>query len=235
VSTELWADWHASGRPRAKLAPLMTAYQPLMSREVGRWSGSGLPDVALRAEARRLARKAFETYDPQKAELSTHLMTHLRGLDRYATTYRQEVRLPEAKAQLAGKVLRTKQDLEAELGRAPLPEEVSERLGIGTATLGKLKTFQTSLYSALHKADAAQPVREDISHERIAADFLYEQLSPMQKLVFRHTTGYGGAEVLRPGQIASRANVHPSRISGLKTEIAHKARRYQQAVGSLTG
>lgn len=231
MSQDLWHDWHASGRPRTKLTPLLKAYQPYIGREVERWTGSGLPELVLRAEARRLAGAAFKSFDPAQAQLQTHLVNHLKGLGRFVTTYRDEVRLPAEKASLAGKVYRAKVDLEAELGREATQDEIAERSGVGTTTVGKLRRFQSSLYST--QEGLGQPEREDISHHQIAADFLYSQLSPMQKLVFGHSTGYGGAQILRPGEMALRLKVGPSRISGLKTEVAQKALRYRGAVHSL--
>jgi hypothetical protein len=65
------------------------------------------------------------------------------------------------------------------------------------------------------------------------ADFLVHDLSGPHRLVFEHTTGYGGKPILTPGELAKKLGVSPGRISQLKTDIAEKARGYNRAVDSL--
>lgn len=233
MSVELWHDWNASGRPRAKLSPILKAYQPYIGREVDRWSGSGLSPLLLRSEASRLAIGAIKTYDPSRAQLQTHLVTALKGLDRFVNTYRDDVRLPLEKAQLAGKVYQARQELESELGREATASEIATRAGVGQTSLGHLKRYQASLYSVLGEAGAGQPVRGDIDHQQLAADFLFQSLSPQQQLVFGYSTGYGGKPQLGNNAIAGKLGVSATRVSGLRREILTQAQRYQGAVSSL--
>lgn len=234
MSIDLWHAWnHDRGNP-AHLAPLMTAYSPYIGREVSRWSSSGLPQVVLEGQARKLTLDAFHSFDPKKgAQLQTHVVNQLKGLDRFVNTYREDVRMPVEKVHLANKVYRTKQELELELGREATAGEISDRSGVGLSTVGSLKRFQAGLYSNNELSGFAQPVREDLNHQQIAADFLYHDLTPQQQLVFAYSTGYGGKSTLPPGQIATKLGVSAARVSSIKNDIADKARRYQRAVTSL--
>lgn len=234
MSIEQWHSWNNGGRPKTGLSPMLVSMKPHIDREVNRWSASGLPPVVLEAEARRLAIQAIHTYNPKSgSQIQTHVSNHLKGLDRFVNTYREDVRLPVEKVHLANKVYKAKVDLELELGREATIEEIQKRTGVGKHTIGGLKRFQSALYSNNEVTGINQPVREDITHQQIVADFLYHDLSPKQKLVFQYSTGHGGKPVLAPGEIARKLNVSPARVSILKSEIADKARRYQTAVNSL--
>jgi DNA-directed RNA polymerase sigma subunit (sigma70/sigma32) len=234
MSLELWHSWDKGGRRPDSLGPLMTAYQPLVGREASRWSGSGLPQLALETHAKKLVIAGFHSFDPKRGvQLSTHLINQLRGMDRFVSTYRGDVRLPQEKLHLADKVFRTQQALSLELGREPTATEIGERSGIGTTTIGKLKKFQSGLYSQAESGGFSQPVREDISHDEIVMGFLYQELSPQEQLVFDYSAGQHGKIELQPGAIATKLNISAARVSQLKTGIATKAKRYQRAVGSL--
>lgn len=231
---DLWHTWNNRGRRQDHLSPLLGAYQPLVEKETNRWSGSGLPKIVLEAQAKKLLIQGFHSYDPKKgAQLSTHLIGHLKGMDRFVNQHRGDVRLPQEKVHLADKVFKAKSQLELELGREATHDEIAERSGVGTTTIGKLKRFQSGLYSGAEAGGFNQPVKEDISHDQIVMGFLYQELSPQQKLVFDYSTGQHGKPQLSPGDIAVRMGISNARVSQLKNEIAEKARRYQRAVGSL--
>ena len=234
MSVELWHSWNNGGRSPERLTPLLAAYKPLIDREVTRWSGSGLPKIVLESEAKRLAIQSFHGFDPSKgAQVQTNIINHLKGMDRFVNLYRSDVRLPEEKVHLGNKVYKAKQDLELMLGREATVDEIAEHSGVSRHTIGTLKKFQAGLYSNNEMGGFNQPVREDITHDEIVRDFLYSDLSPMQQLVFTHATGHGGRPVLSTNEMAKKLNVSASRVSGLRDEIATKARRYQHAVGSL--
>lgn len=232
--SEPWEVWHAGGRKRTQLKPLMTAYQPLVNREVDRWSGSGLPRVALEAQAKKLLLGAFRTFDASRgAQLQTHVMHRLRAMDGYVAAHRLDVRMPVDRLRLADKAYRSQQQLTLDLGREPTTEEISRHSGIGTTTIGKLTRFSSQLSSAAEAGGFSAPVKEDISHDQIVADFLYSDLSPMQQKVFEYSVGHNNKEILPPGEIAKKLGVSAARISQLKGQIAKKALGYQQATNFL--
>lgn len=229
-----WEAWNANGRKRTDLKPLLAAYQPLVNREVDRWSGSGLPRVALEAQAKKLVIGAFRTFDPGRgAQLQTHVMSRLRAMDNYVSAHRLDVRMPAERLHLANRVYRAQQELTLELGREPTTQELVSHTGIGTTTLGKLVRFQSQLSSAAEAGGFSAPVREDISHDSIVAGFLHGDLSPMQQKVFEYTVGHEGRAILSTNEMASQLGVSAARISQIRNQIAKKAQRYQQATNFL--
>lgn len=233
MSGELWQAWNQDRRPES-LRPLLDAHTPLINHELARWSGSGLPPIVLKAEARRLARNAYETYDPSKgAEVSTHLVNHLRGLGTFVVQHRDPVRMPLDQARLADKVYRSKQELELQLGREATVQEIQQHAGVGTTSLGNLSRQQARLYSQNEAAGFDQPARQDLTNQELVTDFLYHDLTPRQQLVFDHFTGRNGREALGTQAIAERLNLTPGRVSAIRNQIRSKAERYSAAVLNL--
>lgn len=229
-----WNIWDANGRRREDLAPLLTSFAPLIDHEVHRYSGSGLPRLVLEAEAKRLAVGAFHSYQPAKAQLQTHVMNQLRDMNSFVNTYRQDVRLPQQRIILADRLTRARTEMAQELGREATDPELARRIGVGTTTIGKLAKFQSTLYSRAEEGGFNQPVREDITRDQIVMDFLAHDLSPVHRVVFEHSTGYGGKPMLAAGAIAKKLGVSNGRVSQLKTEIGERARAYGQAVAALS-
>ena len=234
MTVELWQSWHGAGRKREHLKPLLDAHAPIIEKEVTRWGASGLPPVVLRAQARKLAIEAFKSYDPAKAKLTTHVMNHMQRMDRFVNTHAPDIRVAQEKVHLGNKVIRAKHELELNLGREATVDEIAKHAGVGKETIGTLRRHQARLYSSNEGEDSFnQPVRDDIDHAGLVMGFLHHDLSPQQQIVFRHLTGHDGHEVLPPAEIAKKAGISVQRVSNIKAQILKKARRYQQAVGSL--
>ena len=68
----LWQEWKTTGSNRAR-NELLRSIDPLLQKQVNKFQSSPIPRTALETEARMLALKAFETYDPSKAQLNTHV------------------------------------------------------------------------------------------------------------------------------------------------------------------
>lgn len=229
-----WHAWNSQGQKPEHLEPLMKAHEPIIRSAVNRWSGSGLPQVVLESEARKLALGAFQTFNPKSgAKLQTHVFNRLKGLDSFVNTYKNDVRMPQDRVHMADKVHRTRKRLALELGREPTDQEVSRESGVKSETFGSLHRFNSSLISKSQDGGFSGPAKEDISHDMIVSSFLYSQLSPMQQKVFDHTVGYNGNPVLSTQEISKKLGVSSARVSMLKGQVASKAKEYQAAVSSL--
>lgn len=230
-----WQNWDRNGRRREDLAPLLSAFAPAIDHEVHRWSGTGLPKLVLASEAKRQAILAFQDFKPDQGDLAPFVKTRLgQRMVNFTAPYRQDVRMPNERLALADKLVRARIDLAQELGREATDPELARRIGVGTTTIGKLAKFQGRLYSQAEEGGFNQPAREDLTRDQVVMDFLAQDLPPMQRLVFEHSTGYGGKPVLAAGEIAKKLAVSPGRVSQLKTDIGDRARAYQRAIGLIT-
>jgi DNA-directed RNA polymerase sigma subunit (sigma70/sigma32) len=55
-------------------------------------------------------------------------------------------------------------------------------------------------------------------------NFIYYELTPQEKVVFEHLTGWAGKPKLTPDEIAARAGITRDRLKKVKASIAAKIR-----------
>jgi len=52
------------------------------------------------------------------------------------------------------------------------------------------------------------------------------ELTPEEKIVYEHLLGVNGKPQLKPGEIATRLNMSPSKVSRIKDSIGAKVKKY---------
>ena len=92
--TELWKTWKADPS-KDNLHSLFRQVNPILQKEVNRWSGGSVATPVLQVNAKKLALQAFGSYNPEKSALSTHVTNQLKGLSRDPYTYINPARMPE--------------------------------------------------------------------------------------------------------------------------------------------
>jgi DNA-directed RNA polymerase specialized sigma subunit len=223
----LWRAWKKSPTD-ANLSALLQQVGPLIQREVNRWAGS-LARPVLEAEAKRLAVKAFETYDPTRgAALGTHVANMLLKLSRLSYSNQNVARLPENKLlQFHGYNLAHAQ-LSDELGRPPTTDELADHLAWSIPQLERFRraiSHQELLESGGAAPDGNSGGLFETDSQDHTVDFVHHDLAPMQKLIFEHLTGYGGAEVLSNQEIMKKLGLTQGRYSYLKGQMVTAVER----------
>ena len=221
---QLWKTWKKTPTdPNAEA--LLNQMNPLIQKEVNRWSGT-LARPALELEAKRLAMEAFHSYRPTGgAALGTHVTNRLRKLSRLPYTHQNVARMPEYQTLKFHTHNIAKSALEEKYGRAPTVDELSKQLGWPKPYL---ETFQRSLRQEYIESGTPAPMFDIDSGEAGTVDFVYNDLSPVQKTIFEHTTGYGGARVLRNPQMMKKLKMTQGQLSYQKRLLVNK-------IGKLTG
>ena len=136
----LWEKWKKSRSP-TDLEALMRHVAPLLRSEVNRWSRIA-PEFLLENEAKRLAIKAFEDYNPNHVPptaLGTHVKNHLLKLSRTAYSRQSTLTVPEAKRLTFNQVQRQRTLLEDQTGRPPMLEELADHMRLSPARLHALQ------------------------------------------------------------------------------------------------
>ena len=221
----LWRQWKDNPTPET-LTPLMGAIKPIINKELGRWSQSGIHPAVLDAQANELAYKALHTYDPSKAQLNTHIVNSLHKMSRVVTQKQNIVRTPEEKIYGYRRYLKEVNDLQEELGRAPTDLEIKEKLG----ETGKLSKFRPTTEHFYGHPEATAPVMQELTTDAIGMAILYDQLSDRQKFIFEHTHGYKGAPVLSNKEIARQLGISPPAVTKHKNVIEKKYRNYNLSI-----
>jgi DNA-directed RNA polymerase sigma subunit (sigma70/sigma32) len=175
----------------------------------------------LEAEAKRLAVEAFETYDPnQGAALSTYVASRLPKLSRITYATQNTARLSETKNLLFHTYYTANNDLRERHGREPTNEELADHLGWSPK---KLEKFQRQSQRKEFIESEDHPDAEDAEDHLV--DFIYHDLTPLQKSIFEYSTGYQGKEKLSGAAIMKRLNITQGQLSYQKTLIVQAVTR----------
>lgn len=134
---KLWQEYK-QGNQKA-LQPLVVSLNPLIQNQVQKYNNTPLPRTALEAEARRLAIRAFQDYDPNKAGLSTHVTNHLKHLQRFVIDYQNVGRIPENRAIAISRFINVKANMEEDLGRPPSAAELADELHWSPAEIDRME------------------------------------------------------------------------------------------------
>ena len=210
---ELWRKWKAAPTD-VNASALLRAMDPLIAREVNKWSGS-LARPLLETEGKRLAMEAFHSYDPNRgAALGTHVVNQLQKMSRLSYSNQNVARLPENKMLQYHAFTLAHATLQDELGRAPTSEELSDHLGWSNkhlTTFRRETTHQELLESGGTEGTSTGTFTADEADHTV--DFIHHGLPPRQRAIFEHLTGYGGAEILSNQQIQKKLNITQGQYS----------------------
>jgi len=123
--------YHGSG-DRSAREEVVQRFLPLARQLARRYAGAGEPLEDLVQVASLGLVKAVDRFDPSRAVAfsSFAVPTILGELKRHFRDKGWSVRVPRDLQELALRLDRTSEELSRELGRAPTPAEVAERLGV---------------------------------------------------------------------------------------------------------
>lgn len=228
---QMWEEWKSSGEHPDKLRPLQAQFTPTIFKSINRYQAQPtIPMHLIEAQANNLFIQALRTYNPEKAQLNTHVTNMLNRVDRYVKTYQNAGRIQETRAQSMGSYLSAKLEIQEEMGRAPTAQELSERM---TLQMGKTITpKEAERYMKEERSDVSEAHFSDTSFtfipssSRMVLKLIYEELSPEEKAVFERLHGINGAKKMRAGDVARELNMHPSKISRIRTAIEAKVKKY---------
>ncbi len=205
---ELWRAWKKSQSP-SDLQKLLDQMAPIINREVGKWAPA-MSRGLLEMEGKRLAVKAFHSYDPAAGTaLSTYVASRLPKLSRTVYSNQNAARLSEANALLFHAYNSANSTLSDQLGRDPTSDELADNLGW---SLKKLTQFRTQAGRKEYVESEDHPdAGEDV--DQYLADFIHHDLPPVQKQIFEHLTGYRGAQKLSNSGVMKKLNLTQGQYS----------------------
>lgn len=176
----------------------------LIDLEAARYA-TNLPLITVQIEAYKLAREAAKSYNPASGfKFSTHLVNSLKKLSRMSTKYGNVLRTPENIQFGVNKIQNIEKDLEHTLGRSPTLEELSHHSGFNQKAVSnmlKSKKITTGISSLFDSPTLISGENDEW------VQFVYHDLTPTDKLIFEHMTGYGGKKILDNAAIAKKLNL----------------------------
>lgn len=218
---ELWKEWKKRRTPETEAA-LLKQLEPVIFKEVQKWRGVLAPQL-LEIEAQRLALQAAQTYSPAAgAKLATHVSNQLRQLSRLTYTHQNIARIPENKALRISTYQAAVSNLQDKLGRMPTIEELAEEL---CWPRSQVEMTQKMLHGEFVESGTPMPIfdRDNVGANVMA--YIYHDLSPLQKKIFEHTTGWGGAKILSRAELAKKLNITPAQLSYQKRRLVDELQK----------
>jgi DNA-directed RNA polymerase specialized sigma subunit len=202
---DLWRRWHAS-RSQADLQALMAQMAPVFAREVNQGANI-VPRYVLENEAKALALKAFETYDPSRGVLlSTHVTNHLQKLKRTVYARQSSVSIPEQQRITYNTYRRVRSELEDVLGHPPTMDHIADHMALPPKRLQSIiNNVEKKEYLESGEGPAFQQEDDDdIIH------LAYAEMTPRQKQIFEMRTGYDGTANGNPSKVRTGAQIMQS-------------------------
>lgn len=188
---------------------LLAEHKKLIESEAKKYAVN-VPLITVQIEAYRLARKAAETYVPGNVKFSTYLVNSLKKLSRLSTQYGSSIRMPENVQFGINKLNTAEKELESSLGREATVEELSDYTGFNMKTVDSLLKNKKTVVSLNNLLTT--PTIVDSSNDEWLS-FVYHDLTPKDKIIFEHKTGFGGKKVMENDKIAKKLNLSQAQLN----------------------
>lgn len=212
---ELWRTWKRT-QSTPDLEALMRQVMPLIRTEVNRYTGV-VSSIVLEAEAKRLAKHAFDTYAPTAGtQLNTHVVNQLQKLKRLVYDRQSTVRVPEHQRLTYNRYRRAMNDLEDRLGAPPTIDHVADHLGLPVPKLQRL----VATVEKRELLESGEGPSFGAPHdEREKLELAYHDLTPQQKDIFDYRTGLHGKPELANPEICKRMGIPQWQLSSELVKI----------------
>ena len=233
TEVDLWRQWKVSNEDPEKLQPLLNSLSPVITAQVNKHRAPRIYKPAIEAEARSLAVKALRSYDPSRgAQVSTHVTTNLRSLNRYVKKHQNFTRIVEAQANRIGDYQRAIDTLKEDLGRDPTQQEIADHMKISLKKVERLAQEMRPDIFVIPSGDEEgfemNPFQEMSPTHREIIEMLPYDLSLDEQQVFNYLFGLNGKKkTASTGDIARALGWSDSKVSQVKGKISEKYRNYE--------
>lgn len=221
-----YGAWRNSKTPETN-TQLLNTVRPIIDTAVHSYAGANA-NPTIRSRAKLMALKAMETFDPDRGNVKTHLLSQLQSLRRLNAQSQNIITIPEQVGLDYQKMNEAENNLRDDLGRDPTDEELADYTGLSTRRLRKIRAFNQPIASG----STAQESSDDMFSEEIASaipgrqnsakaweNFVYEDLNPTDKIIMNSLLGRNGKKRMSTQEIASRLNITPGAVSQRAAKI----------------
>ena len=226
-------DKYVKTRSPESASTLLNTLSPVIDKALKSYAGGEAVTGTMRARAKTMALEAVRRYDPTKAKLETHLLSHLRGLRRVSERATSGVYIPEAHRLDARKLDATRVDLADELGREPSDHELADRMQLPVERIAKARAVPGVMSSSQTGGEvAAAPGKVDPKAWDTWLKIVHADLGDIDKVILERSFGMHGHPVTPANDIAKMLNVSPAAISLRKQRIQRDLDEFDQFMGT---
>lgn len=224
----LYPQWKSQPSPELN-TKIVGALQPVIDTAVSSYVGKS-PSPTMRSRARIMALKALETYDPQKGNVKTHLLSQMQSLRRLAAKEQNIISIPEQVGLDYRKLTEAENELRDTIGRDPTDDELADFSGLSSRRIRKIRGFNQPISEGMTarqsgnsddntNTEIASTLPNYTKHTDAWLNFVYDDLSPTDKLVMDMTLGRNGRRPASTQDIARRLNITPGAVSQRAAKI----------------
>jgi hypothetical protein len=148
---ELWHTWDSSGRQPTHLEPLLKSLDPLIKSETTRrlsGLGGSISAIALKNELRNATVRSLETFNPDKAQLTTHVINNFKRITDFVAANRNSKYMAREHVDKFQEFNSARTEIAEEQGREPTTQELQNRLGWSAKQIGRMqKGFGSEVFT----------------------------------------------------------------------------------------
>lgn len=223
---EIHANWLKNRTPESN-TEILAAIQPVIDTAIQSYVGQNANQTA-RTQAKLMALRALETYDPSKGNVRNHLLSQLQSLRRFAAQQQNIIDVPEQVSLDYQALQEATNELRDKLGREPTDDELADHTGLSRRRIKKIRSFNQPVSEGMTHNET----QEDGSDGNVASnvpgkdpgldawlDFVYDDLSNTDKLIMDMLLGRNGRKKASVQEIAKELGISPSAVSQRAAKI----------------
>jgi DNA-directed RNA polymerase specialized sigma subunit len=195
---------------------LMKEADPIINKAITSYAPNSSP--AVRSQARILAKKAFQSYDPKReTKLQTHLYTQLQPLQREANSY-ETMHVPEGVRFDIRHINEAHNRFVEENAREPSDGELADYTGLSMKRLSHARKHDKALIGEAQllpqdddEDSASMPATQ--RGETAWREMVYTELGDQDQLIYDLKTGRNGRVPMGVSAIALKLKLSPGAVS----------------------
>ena len=222
-----YTQWQTNRTPESNTAILKTI-QPVIDTAVTSYAEQSAHPT-IKSKARMMALKALNSYDPQRGNVRTHLLSQLQGIRRLSAQAQNIISIPEQVGLDFSQLNEQENQLRDAFGRDPTDDELSDATNLSKRRIQKIRAFNQPVSEGTTTRDVTSEenyggdVASVVPGSTRAADawfnFVYDDLGPTDKLIADMTLGRNGRRKTSTQDIARRLNITPGAVSQRAAKI----------------
>lgn len=221
-----YTQWQKTRSPETNTALLRTI-QPVIDTAVTSYAGQNTSST-IRSKARMMALKALDSYDPQRGNVRTHLLSQLQGLRRVSAQAQNIISIPEQVGLDYAHLTERENELRDQFGRDPTDDELADATNLSKRRIQKIRAFNQPVAEGAtikevtedsYGGDTASTIPGTHRAEDAWFNFVYDDLGPTDKLIADLLLGRNGKRRTSTQEIARRLKITPGAVSQRAAKI----------------
>lgn len=211
---------------------VLKSLKPTIEYSLSTYQAKG--DPYIESKAKLITAKAIKEFDPEyKVSLPTYVTSQLRKLTRVVRESRSPIKVPERLIYEAAELKEAEQDFIEKHGREPDVQELADfskmsidriekirRRAVKQVSEGQYFSGDISDDGSESKSSVEDAVQEIPNTVREALTYTHANADHRERKILEWSTGFGGAPILKPADIAKKLKISQSQVSRITAKLA---------------